>query len=102
MHLDDMTLQTFEPLIGTMFTVRRADGDPIQIKLTAAEPVMERVRSKKLKRQPFVIYFEGPESPFLQQQMYEFSHEAIGENVAIFIVPIGREDGLYQYEAVFT
>ena len=102
MNLDEMTLQTFEPLVGSTFTVRRDGREPIQVSLTAVEPVMQRVRSKKLKRQPFVIFFEGPETDFLPQQMYDFSHEAIGENVGIFIVPIGRENGVFQYEAVFT
>lgn len=102
MRLDEMTLQTFEPLIGSNFTISFSDHDPIQIKLTGVAPVMERVRSKKLKRQPFVIYFEAPDSFFLPQQMYDFSHEALGESVPIFIVPTGRENGCFQYEAVFT
>lgn len=102
MRLEDMTLETFEPLIGSMFTITFPDREPFQLKLTGASPVMERVRSKKLKRQPFVIYFEGPDSVFLQQQMYPFSHDALGNDMQIFIVPTGREDGCYQYEAVFT
>jgi hypothetical protein len=101
MRLEDMTLETFAPFVGSSFTIRFSDREPLQLKMTAAEPIMERVRSKKLKRQPFTVYFEGPDSVPLPQQIYEFSHEALGD-MAMFIVPTGREDGVYQYEAVFT
>ncbi|HKS28094.1 MAG TPA: hypothetical protein VJS44_09755 [Pyrinomonadaceae bacterium] len=49
----------------------------------------------------FSIYFLGPGDLLLPQSIYHMEHEAMGE-MDIFIVPIGTQEGRYQYEAVFS
>lgn len=102
MNLDELTLETFEPHVGSLFTIKFEAAEPVQLKLVRAAPVMERVNSTRLKRKPFSLHFEAADSFFLPQRMYAFSHEDIGEQLPIFIVPVGREDGVVTYEAVFT
>ena len=102
MHLDDVTLETFEPHVGSTFTIKFESADPVQVKLVRAVPIMERISSTKLKRKPFSLYFEGTDSIVLPQRMYAFTHDEIDEVLPIFIVPMGRENGVVTYEAVFT
>ena len=102
MQLDEMTLQTFEPLVGSNFKITFQDHEPIELKITGVKPVMERVVSTRIKRQPFVVFLEGDGTFFLPQRMYDFSHEVLGEHLPIFIVPTGKLESTYQYEAVFT
>lgn len=102
MQLEEMTMQTFEPLVDSKFIISFRDHEPVQLLLTSVKTVMEQVRSSRLHRQPFILVFEGPAEFCLSQGMYAFSHEAIGEHVPFFIVPTGRGEGGYQYEAVFT
>jgi hypothetical protein len=102
MHLGEMTIETFQPHVGSMFTVRSGDGREVSLMLVRVNRVMENVHSKKLKREPFALYFATPETVFLPQQTYSFSHPELGSDMPIFIVPIAREEGKYLYEAVFT
>lgn len=100
--LGQMTIESFEPHVGTSFTVKTPNGETVQLTLSSVGRIMERVRSTRLKRQPFSIYFDGEPGFFLPQATYSFSHPSLGEDVPIFIVPVAREDGTFQYEAVFT
>ncbi|HVR40295.1 MAG TPA: hypothetical protein VMU84_14460 [Thermoanaerobaculia bacterium] len=100
--LDQVTIETFEPLAGSAFTVTTPDGQAFELKLTRVAKIMERVRSKKLKRQAFSLYFEGASTFMLQQHMFTFSHPALDGELSIFLVPVGRDEETFQYEAVFT
>jgi hypothetical protein len=102
MHLGEMTIETFQPHLGSVFTARSSAGTEVSLTLVRVNAVMENVRSKKLKRQPFAVYFETDDTVFLPQQTYPFSHPELGRDLPIFIVPVGREEGKYLYEAVFT
>jgi hypothetical protein len=89
--------------VGTTFRLMQ-NGEPAAgFDLVAVERLMpDRPRSKRMKRDPFSLYFSGPAEPLLPQGMYDLQSEAITLN-GLFLVPIGRnEDGRYEYEAVFT
>lgn len=101
MNLSELRLETFEPLVGQQFTATMPDGKQFVVKLASVGKLMERIRSTRLKRQPFSLYFEGTPEFFLTQHIYKFTHPEVGD-MDIFIVPIAREDGTYWYEAVFT
>lgn len=102
MNLDEVTLETFEPHVGSVFTLKFESADPVHLKLVRAAPIMERISSEKLKRKPFSLFFEGNDTVVLPQRMYAFTHESLTEPLPIFIVPLGRENGVMTYEAVFT
>jgi hypothetical protein len=54
-----------------------------------------------LPRHPFSLYFIGPKSYRLEQQIYHLTHPEM-EALDIFLVPVGQTETTYEYEAVFT
>ncbi len=48
----------------------------------------------------FVLDWTGPYEPVLPQDIYTFCRD--GQEYEIFIVPVGRDRGGAQYEAVFN
>jgi hypothetical protein len=98
--LDQLTCETFEPHVGSSFWVEFPNGSKVELRLTDAAKVMES-EAARLQRHPFSLYFVGPKSYMLQQQIYRVTHEKI-EPMDIFIVPVGQAGETYQYEAVFA
>ena len=49
----------------------------------------------------FSLYFVGPGDFYLPQSIYRMEHDALG-TLEIFIVPVGKEEAGYRYEAVFN
>jgi hypothetical protein len=96
--LDELTIESFQPHVGTSFWIH-IDGRKVELRLTAARKVMES-EAARLKRNPFSLYFLAP--VLLQQQICHVTHEAFAEPLDIFLVPISREANGYAYEAVFT
>ena len=102
-----LTRQHFEPLIGQKFTLTTPDAQTVDLSLVdvAELPAPARRGRKPLpetvRREPFSIYFTA--APLLPQATYPIANEALGaEPLPIFIVPIGKADEGYEYEAVFT
>ena len=98
--LDQLTIDTFEPLLGSSFWAL-SGTHKIELRLERAAKVMES-EAARLKRNPFSLIFLGPGSIFLEQKIYRVTHESMTEPLDIFLVPIGREGGGYLYEAVFA
>lgn len=102
MDLRDLTAENTQQYVGSTFTLHFAEGKTIDLILDRVEVLLEKHASKKLKRDSFGMYFLGPENLYIPQGLYATSHPTMGDG-AIFYVPIGRrEDGRYEYEAVFT
>lgn len=98
--LDQLTIDSFEPHVDSSFWVELPNGSRVELRLTRAAKVMES-EAARLARTAFSLYFEGPKSLKLPQQIYHLSHAAMAE-MDIFIVPIGEKPDVFQYEAVFT
>lgn len=98
--LEQLTAETFEPHVGTSFWVEFPTGGKIELRLTRAAKVMES-EAAKLPRHPFSLYFIGPKSYRLEQQIYHLTHPEM-EALDIFLVPVGQTPTTYEYEAVFT
>ena len=96
--LDQLTIDTFEPLVGTSFWVNEK-GHRIELRLTRAARVMES-EAARLKRTAFSLYFLSP--ILLPQQIYNITHDAFAEPLNIFLVPVAKEGDAYALEAVFT
>jgi len=105
MDLGEITLETAQPLVGTLFQVTLDDGNTVEMKLTEAVPFELPRRSargaKQMKRLPFAIYFLGPREPILPQRMYDLRSDNV-ELPNLFIVPVGRDEEGTEYEAVFA
>lgn len=98
--LEELTIDSFMPHVGTSFWVELPNGSRVELRLSRAMKVMESELAR-LNRHPFSLFFDGPKSILLQQQIYHVSHAAMAE-MDIFIVPIGQSAETYQYEVVFT
>ena len=96
--LDKLTIESFEPHVGTSFWLQ-AENRKIELRLTGAAKVMES-EAARLTRTPFSLFFLSP--VLLPQQIYRLTHEAFAEPLDIFLVPIAREANGFTHEAVFT
>lgn len=98
--LDQLTVETFQPHVDSSFWVEFESGAKVELRLTRAAKVMES-EAARLERHPFSLYFVGPKSIQLPQQIYHLTHPAL-EPMDLFLVPIGQDANAFQYEAVFT
>jgi hypothetical protein len=96
MRLDELTLATFEPVVGEPFALD-AGTERLELVLESATAVARRSDG----RDPFSLVFLGPEQPALAQAMYGLSHAGLGR-LEIFIVPIARDADGMRYEAIFS
>jgi hypothetical protein len=105
MDLNEMTLETAQPLINALFQVTIDENSTLEMKLIDALPFESPRRpirgARKPKRAPFAVYFLGPFEPVLEQRMYDFRAETF-ELKGLFIVPVGRDEEGTEYEAVFA
>lgn len=98
--LDQLTVETFEPHVGTSFWVEFPNETKVELRLARVGRVMESELAR-LNRQPFSLYFLGPKSILLPQNTYRITHDTV-EPMEIFVVPVGQQADAYHYEAVFT
>jgi hypothetical protein len=96
MRLDELTLATFEPLVGDPFALD-SGSESLELVLESATAVARRTDG----RDPFSLVFLGPPDPALAQAMYGLGHADLGR-LEIFIVPIARDAGGTRYEAIFS
>ena len=96
MDLRELTLETFEPLVGDVFAASAA-GASVELVLHSALALGGWPGG----RQPFSLTFRGPAEPLLAQAIYRLEHALLGA-LDIFIVPIGPDGDGMLYEAIFT
>jgi hypothetical protein len=96
MRLDELTLATFEPLVGEPFTLG-AGSESVALVLESATLLAGRPGA----RDPFSLVLRGPTEPLLAQAIYALDHAKLGR-LEIFIVPIGRDETGVGYEAIFS
>ena len=97
--LEDLTIDSFQPLVGTAFWLTTGDNRRIELRLTRVAKVMES-EAARLKRTAFSIFFLAP--VILPQHIYRLTHDAFAEPLDMFLVPIGKDSGGFLHEAVFT
>lgn len=99
MELQDLTHDVWEGLLGETFVVRFDDGSTIDLVLAeATRPPGDPERNGHAHS----AVFHGPRDTFMPQMIRHISHEGIGGEQGIFLVPVGETDTAYEYEAVFT
>jgi|ERR1051325_1375977 hypothetical protein len=101
MELNEFTYDNVLPHVGSTFHIEFPER-AIDLQLTRVDHLREKHTSKRLYRDSFALIFTGPTDIMLQQGTYPMRHEALGEQVNIFIVPIGKGEEGFEYEAVFT
>jgi hypothetical protein len=96
-----LTEQEFSQHVNTNFRVSDAQ-QPVELCLVEVkgyENKGERESQRGMER--FSVFFTGPGDCYLPQKAYCLEHDRMGA-FDIFLVPIGRDDQGYNYEAVFN
>jgi hypothetical protein len=101
MKIEEFTAEGLRPHVGSMFHVTLEDGR-VSLVLEEVKVVIEKHTSPRRNRDSFSLYFVGPEKVFIPQSTYSVSHDELGGPWSIFIVPVGRREDVFLYEAVFT
>src|SRR4051812_30250075 len=102
--LEDLTLDSFAPLVGQTFRLHLDDGAVFETVLESATaspfPGWQPPEGAPA-REPFSLIFVGLSHDVLPQRIYRFEHDTLGE-LEIFVVPLGRTAQGVIYEAVFS
>ncbi len=97
--LESFTHQTFSGHVGHAFVLHLEDGSSVETRLAQVRPFGKEITPGG--REAFSLVFHGPREPALPQLTYRVEHEGIG-TFDLFLVPVGPDDALMEYEAVFT
>lgn len=97
--LQDLTLESFTPLIGEAFTADAGGGNTLSLTLIEARTTAQEGDARR-NRAPFALLFRGPRSPVYAQQIFPLHNAALG-TLEIFLVPMQPDANGTLYEAVF-
>jgi len=101
-ELGTLTLHAARTMVGQEFVRLNEDGPDIILRLVAAEAVRQDPSAQPSgSGRPFSLLFQGPADPQLTQGIHDLGH-AEHPLPGIFLVPVGRRDDGFTYEAVFT
>jgi hypothetical protein len=93
-----LTLASFEPLVGSQFTLWLDDFTQLPALLLEARAAP----SGACQREPFSLTFEAPAEPALPQSTYRLVHPGFDTALDIFLVPVARSASGLHYEAIFS
>ena len=94
--LESLHQESFAQLSDRRFHVPARDAAGFDLLLAAVSGQLQTRR-----QEAFSLIFRGPAQPFLPQGTYHLQNEVLGE-LDLFLVPIGRREDGYEYEAVFN
>jgi len=108
MHVQQLSADLFEPLIGHTFAVTLKDGTvPLVLRSVTRLPPPRRLAAGapapadgNWRADPFTLLFGGA-THLLPQRTYALTTAALGGAIDVFIVPVGRDAQGFIYEAVF-
>ena len=94
--LDKLNCKVFAEHLHTNFKIHTGSGAPLLMELTA---VKEGESTPKIEM--FALHFLGPQTPRLDQRIYQFEHETLG-SFDLFLTAIGATPAGISYEVVFN
>ena len=101
-NLAALTLDDARAMVGQDFIRSQETGPDIPLRLVAAEPARRDPTAEPTESgRPFSLLFEGPADPRLTQGMHDLGHPE-HPLTGVFLVPVGRSDPGWTYEAVFS
>jgi hypothetical protein len=98
--IETFTKETFASRLNTNFRVRLDAENTLELELieaTGDDDASEQPR----KQIRFSAVFRSPPDKLLMQRSYRMEHDDLGE-FDLFIVPIGKDEKGFYYEAVFN
>ena len=100
MTTDALTEEAFTRNLNTKFHVTAEGGPGVELELAEVVGYKSGPNEQQgLER--FSAFFDGPGDICLRQATYTFEHERMG-SFPLFIVPVGKNERGYRYEAVFN
>jgi hypothetical protein len=100
--LAELTCATFSGLLHSRFQIHGHTLGPVELELVEVTPHPSgQPTTQNQSDDSFSLIFAGPVHQFLAQQMYRFEHDKLGA-FDLFIVPIGKEQNGFQYQAIFN
>ncbi|MEL6177960.1 MAG: hypothetical protein AAFS10_03360 [Myxococcota bacterium] len=91
-----LTRETFEPLVGTIFEVGAANDTVVAVSLIEVKPL-----GQGLERESFSLLFRFPAQINWPQGIRSMRHPDL-DTIEMFLVPVGPGKTGVLYEAVFT
>jgi hypothetical protein len=91
-----LNLSSFSEHLNTKFRIHPDESTVVETELIEAQDA-----GSTPKQERFSLIFRGPHEPYLAQRIYRIEHDQMG-TLELFLVPIGRDDDGFQYEAVFN
>jgi hypothetical protein len=102
LELGTLTLDAARTMVGQEFVRSHDSGPDIVLRLFAAEAVrLDPSAQPNPSGRPFSLLFKGPTDPQLTQGIHDLGHVE-HPLPGIFLVPVGRSDDGFTYEAVFS
>ena len=90
------TKEGFAEHLNSKFRIPLGPSGAVELELVEVVSTLSTPRQEQ-----FSIFFRGPGDVYLPQMTYRMEHDALGQ-LELFIVPVGRGPGGFQYEAVFN
>jgi hypothetical protein len=94
--LEKLKRTTFAKHINSEFHVHDPAAQPFPLKLIQVVPCAKTAQSEA-----FSLLFQGPVAHFIPQGIHKINHVQLGE-VDLFLVPVGKNEHGFEYEAVFN
>lgn len=94
-----LTLPAFQAAVQTEFQFHLTELQFVPLVLVEARA--RRSPTGQANGESFALLFHGPAAQPLAQRMYPCTHPAFGL-FDLFIVPVGRDQNGFHYEAVFN
>ena len=94
--VDQLTRERFFEYLNTPF--RLLDVPLLGLALTLAQ--VSDLRTNQ-RYESFSLLFHGSVEWPLQQRIYQLEHDQLGK-MELFLVPVGRDEEVFHYEAVFN
>jgi hypothetical protein len=97
LELDKVTMQTFEPHVGSPFAIRNPGASAILV----LDSITKLGSGSPARPTSFALYFRSDSTQTMAQQIVDLSHDELGD-FSIFLVPITEPGKGVLYEAVFN
>jgi hypothetical protein len=94
--IEKLTKEMFSENVNSKFRILLEGLDPLEAELVEYTEITTSPRQEQ-----FSAVFRGPLNIFLNQGLYGFEHDKIGQFV-LFLVPIRKDDEGFYYEAAFN
>lgn len=97
----DLSFAAFTGRRGETFVVSREGMGPVEVELVEVEDLRDPRKGlpSHVRQDPFQLILRGPVEPLLTQGLYTLAASK-AEDVQLFLVPVGPEDGSNWYSVV--